>query len=339
MNLPENFNIKNTKATVLIAPLDWGLGHATRCIPIIKELIANHYTVIIAAAANTEALLKNEFPQLVFLYLDGYNVNYSKTKWGLPLKLIAQLPKIYKAIKKENNWLQKAIDEYKIDIVISDNRPGLFSKKIKCIYITHQLTIKAKIFFIERWLQKIHYKYINKFTECWVPDYEGEKSLAGILSNPKTKPKIPLKYINPLSRFIKKELPIIYDAAIVLSGPEPQRTIFENIILNQLKNTTKKMVLVRGLPENNVKLNIENLNITTHNFLNADRLNEVMLQSSLIISRSGYSTIMDLEVLQKKAVLVPTPGQTEQEYLAKLLAAKSSYKFVVQNEFNIKNFV
>lgn len=339
MKLPKNFNIKGNKSCVLVAPLDWGLGHATRCIPVIKELLSLNYTVLIGASKSTEVLLKNEFPQLTFLPIDGYNITYSKTKVGLWIKLITQLPKIARCIKKEKKWLQQIIEQYNIELIISDNRPGLYSKQIKSIYLTHQLTIKANFSFIERQLQKLHYKFINKFTECWVPDYEGENNLAGDLSHPKIEPTIPVKYINPLTRFIRKEMPVIYDAAIVLSGPEPQRTIFENIILAQLKNTTKNIILVRGLPQHKSILNCSQPNVVIYNFLATDELNRVMLQSSLIISRSGYSTIMDLEVLEKKAVLVPTPGQTEQEYLAKLLEKKEHFIFINQHEFNLQKIL
>ena len=337
--MEKKFNINIENSTVLVAPLDWGLGHATRCIPIINVLIAQNCRVVIAADGAVEILLKKYFPNLPFLKLSGYNITYSKTKAGLPLKILSQLPKIFKGIKSEKKWLQKAIREYKIEVVISDNRPGLYSLQIKCIYITHQLTIKADNKFLERWMQKIHYKYINKFTECWVPDVEGENNLAGELSHPTIKPKISVNYIGALSRFIKKDLPIIYDAAIVLSGPEPQRTIFENIILSQLKNSDKKIVLVRGLPNNDTTLNYLPQNILWYNFLNTNELNNVMLQCNLIICRSGYSSIMDLEVLQKKAVLVPTPGQTEQEYLANQLSTEVNYRFIKQDEFDLKKIL
>jgi uncharacterized protein (TIGR00661 family) len=337
--LVENFNINIENKTVLVAPLDWGLGHATRCIPIINTLLAQNCNVIVAADGAIATLLKKSFPNVLFLQLQGYNIKYSKTKIGLPLKMLSQLSKILAAIKAENTWLEKVINEYKIDIVISDNRAGLHSSKVKCIYITHQLTIKAGNKFLERWMQKLHYKYINKFTECWVPDAEGENNLAGELSHPKIKPQTPLKFIGALSRFIKKDLPIIYDAAIVLSGPEPQRTIFENIILSQLKNIDKKMVLVRGLPNDNVTLTNLPQNILCYNFLNVEELNNVMLQSNLIVCRSGYSSIMDLEVLQKKAVLVPTPGQTEQEYLATILSTKNNYQFIGQKKFDLQKLL
>lgn len=333
------FNIINEKSTVLVAPLDWGLGHATRCIPIINMLISKNCSVIIAADGAVEVLLKNVFPTVAFIKLSGYNVSYSKTKAGLPLKIFMQLPKIFKRIKAENSWLQKTIKEHNIDVVISDNRPGLFSSNVTCIYITHQLTIKANNFLLEKWMQKVHYKYINKFTECWVPDYEGANNLAGELSHPKIKPKTPVTYISPLSRFSKKDVPIIYDATIVLSGPEPQRTIFEKIIFDQLKINTKKIALVRGLPNSDIYLTDLPKNVLCYNFLNTDELNTLMLQSNLIICRSGYSSIMDLEVLQKKAIFVPTPGQTEQEYLAKLLAQKGSYKFIEQDKFDLQKIL
>src|SRR5215211_2777028 len=153
---------------ILVAPLDWGLGHATRCIPIIKELLSHGHEVILAAEGPVKILLKQEFPDIECLYLNGYRINYAETKKGLLLKLIVQLPKLFLSVWRERRWLQKAIEKNKIDIVISDNRFGLSNKKIYSIFITHQLLIKAP--FLERWLQKLNYYFINQYAECWVPD-------------------------------------------------------------------------------------------------------------------------------------------------------------------------
>ena len=211
----ENFNIPGNKSRILVAPLDWGLGHATRCIPVISALIKQHCTVIVAAEGQNKTLMQKEFPQLQFIELRGYRVRYSRKKFWLPVKLLWQLPKIMYRIYAENRWLKKAIKEYRVDGVISDNRMGLHNKQIPCVYITHQLTIKTGSLFTESLAQKIHYHYINKFKACWVPDAEGVVNLAGELSHPATLPKMPVKYLGSLSRFEKAAVENQYDLCII----------------------------------------------------------------------------------------------------------------------------
>jgi len=198
------FNKKKDCKRVLVAPLDWGLGHATRCIPIIYELLEQGCSVIIAASGPTEILLKKEFPELIFLPLKGYAVRYSKKKSWLPLTIFFQIPSIITSICYEHCWLKKIVKEKDIDLVISDNRFGLYHATIPSVYITHQLLIKTGDRFTENIAQQIHFHFIKKFTQCWVPDAEENNNLAGELSHPKKHPDN-IKYIGPLSRFEKKK--------------------------------------------------------------------------------------------------------------------------------------
>lgn len=329
-----NFNTSPVKKRVLIAPLDWGLGHATRCIPIIKELISQNCEVFIAVGGKGGFLLKKEFPSSVFLRINCYKIRYSSNKKWLPFKLLLQLPGIIFSIRKEKLWLKKIVNKYRIDAVISDNRFGMYSKEIPSVYITHQLLIKTGNIFSERILQKLHYYFIRKYSNCWVPDFK-ENGFAGELSHPE---KIPsnIIYIGPLSRFeTLNDIPIIYDLLISVSGPEPQRTLFEKMILSQLKNFDKKTLFVRGLPEEIKELKSERESMKIVNHLSADELNKAFQQSKMIISRSGYTTIMDLAKLGKNAVLVPTPGQTEQEYLSHFLMRKKYFYSVEQDQFSL----
>src|SRR5882757_2554262 len=187
----KKINISVQKPRVLIAPLDWGLGHATRCIPIINELIELNCEVLIAAEKATAALLKAEFPTLMFLSLKGYDIRYNKSGKSLAVSILSQLPKIIRNIRHENKWLKKIAAENNIDLIISDNRPGLHHPTIPCIYITHQLKIRAGNMLSEWIAQKMHYHYINKFSVCLVPDAAGTVNLAGALSHPKKLPAIP----------------------------------------------------------------------------------------------------------------------------------------------------
>jgi uncharacterized protein (TIGR00661 family) len=336
---PENFNAPEHKPRILIAPLDWGLGHATRCIPVISVLLQQNCTVFVAAETQVKNLLENEFSQLQFIPLQGYRVKYSRNSLWMPVKLLMQLPKIIWRIYAENRWLKKTVKIHNIHAVIADNRMGFFHKSIPCIYITHQLTIKTGNPFTESIAQKIHYHYINKFSACWVPDDAGDINLAGVLSHPAILPKVPVTYVGPLSRFQKKDTEPTYDCCIILSGPEPQRTVFEELILKSLNKTTLKVFLVRGLPGNTEKLQLHNAFVEIKNHLTAVELNDIILQSKIILSRCGYSTVMDMAKLHKKAILVPTPGQTEQEYLAGYLQANKLFYTVDQQHFSLTEVI
>jgi len=328
----DNFNISAPKKRVLVAPLEWGLGHVTRSIPIVRELLALDCEVLIGAEAAARALLEKEFPQLQFLTLRGYRMRYSRKAYWLPVKILLQFPKMVFSIFNERRWLKNAITKHKIDAVISDNRFGLHTSTVPCIYITHQLTIKTGNGFTQWIAQKMHYHFINKYKECWVPDNEGAINLAGILSHPKRLPKIPIRYIGPLSRFEKKEFEKKYDLAVIISGPEPQRSIFEDLLLDQLSDHAGRVLFVRGLPGNSASNVSVNANIEVHDHLSSEDLSEAIQRSSMIISRSGYTTVMDLIKLQKPAILIPTPGQPEQEYLAEYLMVKKLFYCVEQKD-------
>ncbi|MEP7164328.1 MAG: glycosyltransferase family protein [Ferruginibacter sp.] len=333
----DNINKIPLRPRVLVAPLDWGLGHATRCITIINVLIEHNIEVIIAAEGPIAKLLQKEFPAIVILRLKGYKINYSRRKEIFFLNMLAQFPKIISAIKNEKKWLKETVERYKIDAVISDNRFGLHLAKTPCVYVTHQLFIQTGNRFLNKIVQKIHYRFINKFNECWVPDAEGINNLAGKLSHPGNLPVRPVKYLGILSRCKKIITEKKYDLLILLSGPEPQRSIFENMLLAQLNNAEGLIVLVRGLPGGaEKKLYAENKNLVIHDHLPAEALNELIQQSVNIIARCGYSTIMDLVTLQQNAILVPTPGQTEQEYLAAYLTGKKMFFTCAQENFSLE---
>ncbi len=306
---------KINKPTVLVAPLDWGLGHATRCIPIIHALVNEGCPVIIAASGSSKQLLQTEFPHLHYMELFGYNIQYSKSRWLLPFSIIYQIPKIINAIKNEHRWLNKIITQYSIDVVISDNRFGLYSNQTTNVFITHQLTIKAPFSWVEKILRKINYHFINRFNECWIPDTRSEFNIAGDLSHPAEMPDIPAFYIGILSRFKRDEsISIKYKYCFLLSGPEPQRTILQKMILKDIYLLKEKSLIVRGKPNSNKSLESSDI-IEIKNHLPQNELEQALQQSEYIICRSGYTSLMEILSLQKKSIVIPTPGQTEQEYL------------------------
>lgn len=329
-DLSTDFNIQ----TVLVAPLDWGLGHATRCIPLIHALTHMGYQVIIATDGAQENLLKKEFPHHLYLKLPGYQIRYSRSGGWLPFKIIQQLPALVQMVRWEHRWLQTIIKEYKIDLVIADNRYGLFTQQIPSVFITHQLTIKAPNSWIETLIQKINYHYINRFTVCWVPDMQDDNGLAGILSHPHKKPKIPVEYMGLLARFQVMEARPAKQITVLLSGPEPQRTLLEEKIVDQARRTMQPLTIVRGLPATEEQLVVPAF-IQQFNHLETKDLQQLLQESELVITRSGYTSLMELMQLKIKTVLVPTPGQTEQEYLAKTVAEKGYALQIPQESFDL----
>ena len=320
------------KKRILVAPLNWGLGHATRCIPIINALLKHDFWPVIASDGAALTLLKKEFPELECLELPGYNISYSKKAKNLKLKLLKDSPRFIKTIKAENKKVKQLINLYNISGVISDNRFGVYFENLPSVIITHQLQVLSGN---TTWFSTaIHNKFIRKFNECWVPDIENKPSLSGKLGHVKT-PVIETKYIGHISRFKKKESSIKYDLLVLLSGPEPQRTLLEKRLLKTLKVYNGSLLFVRGLIEDRIsKEKIESIEIV--NYLTSKELEKAINKSNLILCRSGYTTIMDLAKLEKKAFFIPTPGQFEQEYLAKRLKSLKIAPYCKQEDFTLE---
>lgn len=326
------------KLRILVAPLDWGLGHATRCIPIVHELIRQGCEPVIATSGPQARLLSLEFPNLSFVDLKGYNVSYSRGgSIAMALSMLRQSRKIMRAISLEHDWLKTASAEFKLDGVISDNRFGLWHESLPSAFLTHQLSIAAPI--LRRSLQSRNYRFINRFSECWVPDVKEEGGIAGDLSHPDQLPKIPVHYVGPLSRFSPSQIQSEKERLLILlSGPEPQRTILEEKILAEIRDYEGTATLVRGLPANE-RLIPSSEKLQFFNHLGTDELSKEIQRASLVICRSGYSTIMDLMALRKESFLIPTPGQTEQEYLAGHLSDKGFAPFISQRKFALQKAI
>jgi uncharacterized protein (TIGR00661 family) len=314
---------------ILIAPLDWGLGHATRCIPLIRHLISTGHQPIIAASGRPKMLLELEFPNAETVEFEGYNISYPEGS-GMAWKMFRSSPHILRRIKEEHLELDQLIGKLKLDAVISDNRFGLYTDRIPCVYMTHQVMIKAPFF--ESLLYKMHRKYMQRFAQVWVPDSE-LNGLSGDLGH-----KFPLpengKFVGPLSRFKSLETFNIIDILVIISGPEPQRTRFEKLVLTELEKFEGTAVAVLGTPDKAMDRQLGNLRIVSH--LNAEQLQLELAAARLVVSRSGYSTIMDLSALGKQAVFVPTPGQTEQEYLAEKYDEAGLHMTMSQSNFDLK---
>ncbi len=294
--------------------MDWGLGHATRCIPVIKELHRQGADVRIASSGSAGILLRKEFSSIPYIELPGYHPTYSH-QGSMMLALMKQLPKFMRTIRKEHQAVEAIVAEHHIDAVISDNRYGCYSKKVKSIFITHQVKVSLP----EGWAMltsttnSLLQTYIRRFQAVWVPDQPGSGLTERFMSA-----RIPFNHIGWLSRFNDGRLQEKrYDVMAIVSGPEPQRSVFESLLRNQLQFFPGKALLVTGKPGEVSRMTEGSVEIYSH--LEAAAMADAIDSSAVIIARSGYSTIMDLIAMGKKAAFVPTPQQPEQAWLSEVL--------------------
>lgn len=304
---------------ILVCPLNCGLGHATRCVPIIQGLMAEGHELVLAADGFPLQFLKQEFPSLRFITLPSYSIRYSKSNSQVSA-MIRSFPSILGGIIREHRWLKRLLKTEHFDQIISDNRFGMWNKNMHSIYITHQLMVKmpGQLKSLETLVHLIHKGFINRYNECWIPDNEANGGLSGDLAHKYKLPKNG-KFIRTLSRFqtLKNIVPNTdFELVAVISGIEPQRSLFEKELIEKFRNVRQHTLIVSGQPvEKKKEIHIGNVTLVSH--LPSAELASVFLGAKRIVSRSGYSTIMDLDVLNclHKAEFIPTPGQTEQEYL------------------------
>jgi uncharacterized protein (TIGR00661 family) len=333
--------IKN-KARIFISPLDWGIGHATRMVPVIREFLYLDHEVVIGADGRSYDFLHRTFPDLEIVRFPGIKIRYP-AKGSMTGKMLTSLPSILKNIRNEHKLTGQLVEKYHIDLVLSDNRFGLWTNRAKCIYITHQLMIKTPWAWSlpEKWLKDLHHFFINKYDQCWIPDLEGNENLSGDLSHKYTVPSN-ASFIGPLSRFdpvndsgnsSQKK----YKVLGIISGPEPQRSLFEDQLTEKLEDSEYPSALLRGIPGKTKKEVKGKLEIYPH--LDDDDFRKLVNSSEIIIARPGYSTLMDLVMFRRNAIVVPTPGQTEQEYLANYHWEKKYFIPVEQDSIDINEII
>lgn len=305
---------------VLVTPLDWGLGHATRCIPVINKLQEQGHKVIIAGSGPSLDLLKVEFPSNKFFEIVSYGINYS-SRLPLLIHLSLRIPSVLRVIRREHEQVADIVKRENISAIISDNRYGCYHERIRSAIIIHQLNIQTPLNSVAN-----HYnrKLISRFSECWVPDLP-DHALSGKLSVS----RIPHQFIGPLSRMKPRSSSARVGIVAIVSGPEPHRTAFDTLLTSELK-AQPSYALVRGLPSSG------RTDGPIYSHLPSQQLNDLIVAAAVVISRSGYSTIMDLAALNKKAIFVPTPGQTEQLYLAKELDRQKIAPMILQSEFSLQ---
>jgi hypothetical protein len=317
---------------IFIAPLDWGFGHATRCVPLIRQLGLNNKLFVGVTPLNR--FYFEPFPGINLIELPTYGVRYSRyfPAW---LSVVAAWPRLLTVIRTEKRLLKEIIVRNRIEVVISDNRFGLINKNVKCIFMTHQLNIKSPFF--SGFANYLNKKYINRFDEVWIPDLEEkDERLSGSLSDAAGIIP-PVRYIGPQSALPVPAVSVkLYDFLILLSGVEPQRTELESILCRNFRKVQASLAVVRGAHHSSISWP-EGVHV--RNFVRADELSELIGKSDTIVCRSGYSTLMDLHVTGASSIiLVPTPGQPEQEYLARYRGSKSGTISIKQNEIKKINF-
>ena len=313
------------KDRILFTVLNWGLGHASRSIPIIRHLIQMDCTIALASDGNALSLLRKEFPDLDSYDLPAYDVHYAHR--SMALNMFRQSPRLLQSIRKEKRIVSEIVRDFKANIIISDNRYGTRNKACTNYFICHQIGIQSNSKLLNAVLRKAHTSRINKFDECWIPDFE-DNSLAGEISQSKGLKQF--RYIGPLSRLKRTRLPIEYDIAVVLSGPEPQRTILEEILISLFQASKSSIAFVRGIDDEYTGLRSDNIKF--FGLLDAQSVNGIINKSNIIICRAGYSSIMDLITIEKKALIIPTPGQTEQLYLSNHLKDHPLFESILQSD-------
>lgn len=327
--------MSNTSKHILVAVLDWGLGHATRSIVIINALLERGCRVSIAGNGQSLELLKQEYPHLNFYELEPYNVSYSNAR-PFMLNILLQLPKFLRAIKSEHQQIEELISKYKFDILISDNRYGCWSSVKPSILITHQLNLQMPDYLI--WVSGLvnyfNHRQLKKFTTLWVPDFTSSP-ITGRLSVSRN---LNVRFIGMLSRFKPQKIHEADNLIVgIVSGPEPQRATFEMLLVKEMEKQNKECIIVRGVPKGAER---RHARIKFVNHLQVTELNELIHRAGIIVSRSGYSTIMDLSALGKKQIIfIPTPGQTEQEYLAQQLKSRKIALMQKQSEFDLSKAI
>ena len=328
---------------ILVAPLNWGLGHASRCVPLVQRFLEEGHEVILGGDGASLTLLRRHFPKCRYVFLAPLNLHYGKGKrqvWAM----VKALPKLVAWAYKDHVMLQAVLREEKIDMVVSDNRFGLYTKaeETLCVYITHQLHIFLPKGW--RWLEplvaRLHARIYTRYNKVWVPDYEAfDRSLGGELGHPAISHQpsafSKIEYIGPLSRFTQStndNPQTTYGIVAVLSGLEPQRTMLERELVARYRDSQEKVLIVQGLL-NRPNTRIKRGAITIVPYMSDEELAAALMGAKHIIVRSGYSTIMDLDALgllhvpmtndqSPKITFIPTSGQPEQEYLAHFMAEK-----------------
>ena len=311
--------------------LNWGLGHASRSLPLIRKYLELGYEVISASDGEALYMLRKELPGQKVLQLPGYGIHYSSRY--MPFNMLRYGPGMLKAMKTEHELTQAIVKRENIDCIISDNRYGCYSEDVPSALITHQLQVFTGQKLLDIYIRRQIRGWCRKFSEIWIPDQAPPDNITGELSGVDTAP-VPKYYLGIISELTCKPSPNAYDAIAVISGPEPQRTNFEELVIKQLSALSGKYAVVCGRPGTDETIREEN-NLTIIPYMTRAQLSGLLDKTEIVIARSGYTTLMDLANTGHKAILCPTPGQYEQIYLADRLATLNQCIYKRQENINL----
>ena len=324
-----------TNKKILVAPLDWGLGHAARSVPLIKVLCSKN-DVIIACGPSAYGFLQKELPDLEIIKIDDWRIRYPKHKINF-FTILGWIPVMLRNSIHEHRFVKRIIRSRGIDCIVSDNRYGLLYKGLECYIITHQVYPKMPrgFGFLENLGGWIFKRYLSKFNKVLIPDFEDGDNLTGSLAADRKLPPEKFVRIGILSRFNHSQagtpafhqIPVL----VLMSGQENQRTVLENMLIDALDGCGRNVLFVRGVGDSRAPL-VDTDNIKFCNLLSGNELRDALMTAELIICRAGYSTLCDVVALKKRAVIIPTPGQTEQEYLAERLDGKFGFRSISQDD-------
>lgn len=321
---------------VLFAVGSWGLGHATRDLTIIQRMLAAGWSVTLISTDRAMTLLRDELDgRCEFLDLPDIPKPLARSSMRFYGKYALNLPLAFRAVVAERRALHDLLRVRTFDRIVSDCRYGIASAQVPSFQITHGLRIMPPLRCrpIERFIEYVNYRWLRQAKRVLVPDF-AENSLSGELSHGLHYFRdVPVDYLGHLSGIRRRDLPQDIDYFISISGPEPQRSILDRIIRRQAHTLPGRVVIALGLPGQQQVERYQNVEI--HAYLNRSQQEEMMNRSRLIISRSGYTTLMELAELGKKALLIPTPGQTEQEYLARYHARLGTFSVVTQDRLDL----
>jgi uncharacterized protein (TIGR00661 family) len=322
---------------IIYGVCSWGLGHATRSLPVIRKLIDEGNKLTVVSHGRSLELLKKELGKnLKYFDIPDYPMLLSENSRQFLAKSVVYWPSFIKRMESELQSLKKILDKGKYDRIISDSRYGFYSRSIPSIFITHQIRIMnpLRINMFERGSEIFNLFFFKRYAGVIIPDYKDDDLTGDLSHNLRRIDENKINYVGVLSDFKKRKTKKNIDCMISISGPEPQRTMLEKKMLSQVDDLKGKIVITLGKTEKKDKFNKKN--IETYSFLSKEKREDFLNRTKMVISRSGYSTIMDLAVIGAKALMIPTPGQIEQEYLGQYHNKKKTFYSVSQNKINLK---
>jgi len=324
---------------IMYAVCSWGYGHVTRSLPIIRRFIKEGHEVVCVATGQPRYMLEQELGhfdnQVEIVDVKDYPLPYTQNPDAFFFKFLATSPTMLIRIQKENDWVAKDTARRKYDLIVSDNRYGIYNKRVPSFLMTHQLRMLApgRVRFMEWGTEKFVSFFQDYFTKFIVPDFEEDDLCGDLCHNLTQYKKGKIAYIGVISDFpydptMEKDL----DGYISISGPEPQRTSYERTLRKQVGELKGKWIMSLGKK----KAPVERIgNVKVVPYLTTKDRAETLSRTDFVITRSGYTTLMDICMGGHKALLSPTPGQTEQEYLSAIHNKKGTWYSVDQDKIDL----